>query len=197
MLNKPRCAAARHHQLQPMLFRWQLVWWIRLLVLACQQLSWLVCFMLLSYMWFSKQWKRPSKKLKQLTALTQLQPELLQLEHVLQKFMFLAAKMTNTWVGNMQGPSPQEQQHQIHVHDGAPIIMDEPMASNFGWIVRLAVYHSLATVWPWSCCWHQHQKHAWWTYLLSFPSVRGMLTCSWKMKSAEELGDARLPEAEQ
>jgi len=28
---------------------------------------------------------------------------------VLQKFMFLAAKMTNTYVGNTQGPSPQEQ----------------------------------------------------------------------------------------
>jgi len=73
------------------------------------RLSWLVFFMPLNCMWFSRQWKRPSR---QLTTLTQLQPALLwYLYSVLQKFTFLAAKMTrpNTHVGNTQGPSPQEQ----------------------------------------------------------------------------------------
>ena len=38
---------------------------------------------------------------------------------VLQKFTFLAAKMTNTHVGNTQGPSLQEQ---LDKYDGAPVI---------------------------------------------------------------------------
>ena len=63
------------------------------------------------------------KETQQLTTLTQLQLALLRLQHlyynhiygipdpnsVLQKFTSLAAKMTNTHVGNTQGPSPQEQ----------------------------------------------------------------------------------------
>jgi len=39
----------------------------------------------------------------------------------LQKFTFLAAKMTNTHVSNTQGPSPQQQLDKYN-YDGAPVI---------------------------------------------------------------------------
>ena len=59
---------------------------------------------------------------------------------ILQKFTFLAAKMTNSYVGNMQGPSPQEQldkyMTELQTYGGTN-------GKQF-WIDHQAVYHILA-----------------------------------------------------
>jgi len=70
--------------------------------------------------------------------------------------------------------------------------MEEPVASNFGWIVRLCTHCNNALhYWRWTCCRHQHQKH-----MLNASSTS--VECWRRTESAEEeFGYACLSEAEQ
>jgi len=60
-------------------------------------------------------------------------------EYLLQKFTFLAAKMTNTHVGNTQGPSPQEQLDKYMTELQS---YGETNGKQF-WMDRQAMYHVL------------------------------------------------------
>ena len=112
----------------------------------------MVFFMPLSCMWFSRQWKKPSK---QLTTLTQPQPALLWLEHLYYRssHFWLLRWLTHTpatrRVHRLKSSWTNTWRSSSH--------MEEPMASNFGWIVRLCT--TVLHHWRWTCCWHQHQKH--------------------------------------
>jgi len=107
----------------------------------------------LSCMWFSRQWKKPSKQL------TQPQPALLWLQH-------LCYRSSHFWLIRWLTHSPATRR----VHRLKSSWTNTWRSSSHGgtngkqfWMDRQAVYH-----WHWTCCRHQHQKHM---LNISSPSV--------------------------
>ena len=92
---------------------------------------------------------------QQLTTLTQLQPALLRLEH-------LYYRSSHFWL--LRWLTPMSATRRVHRLKSSwtntwrsSSRMEKPMASNFGWIVRLCT--TVLRHWRWTCCRHQHQKH--------------------------------------
>ena len=136
--------------------------WIKLDQSCFVELNLLVFFMLLSYMWFSRQWKRPSK---QLTTLTQSTTST-----SLDRTPVLYYRSSRFWLLRWLTHTPATRR--IHRLNSSwtntwcsSSHVEEPTASKFLWIIRLCT--TVLHHWPWTCQ-HQHQKY---TYNVSSPSV--------------------------